>query len=221
MDKLLEAYSGDKARGYDARRSKSKRWQREVAAMEAMLAALKPRTVLDCPFGTGRWIEQYEAIGASVTGVDLSQGMLDEAATKIAALPADRQASYTLECRSIFDLQPATGAPPNLTVCIRFLNWVDFSDAERALERLTALGSPAMIIGASLVPGGAGPFRRLWYRLSLGLINLRGRNRPQQHVHPEAAILNTIQRLGWRVADRREIMRRNARVNYFFRLERA
>lgn len=221
MDKLLEAYSGDKARGYDARRSSSKRWKREVAAMEAMLAAARPGSVLDCPFGTGRWVEQYEAIGASVTGIDLSQGMLDEAATKIATLPPERQAAYSLLCDSIFDLNPAPGPAPDLTVCIRFLNWVEFADAERALERLTALGSPEMIIGASLVPEGSGPLRRLWYRLSLGLINLRGRSRLQQHVHPEAAFLAILQRLGWSVADRREIMRRNARVNYFFRLERA
>lgn len=221
MDKLLEAYSGDKARGYDARRSRSKRWKREVAAMEAMLAAQNPRTVLDCPFGTGRWIEQYEAIGASVIGIDLSQAMLDEAASKIAALSPDRKGAYSLDCRSIFDLQPGPGHAPDLTVCIRFLNWVDFADAERALARLTALGSPAMIIGASIVPGKVGPLRRLWYRLSLSLINLRGRNRPKQHVHPEEALMATIERLGWRVVDRREIMHRNARVNYFFRLERA
>jgi len=221
MDKLLEAYSGDKARGYDARRAQSKRWKREVAAMEDMLAALGPATVLDCPFGTGRWIEQYEAIGASVTGVDLSQGMLDEAAAKIATLPTDRQSAYVLDCASIFDLSPAPEPAPALVVCIRFLNWVQFSDAERALERLTALGSPAMVIGASLVPDDANPLRRLWYRLSLGLINLRAGNRPQQHVHPEAEFLAILTRLGWRVTDRREIMRRNARVNSFFRLERA
>ncbi len=221
MDKLLEAYSGDKARGYDARRSQSKRWKREVAAMEAMLAAIRPATVLDCPFGTGRWIEQYEAIGASVTGVDLSQGMLDEAAAKIATLPTDRRPAYVLRCASIFDLSPAPGPAPELAVCIRFLNWVDFAGAEQALARLTALGSPAMIIGVSLVPDDAGSLRRLWYRLSLGLINLRAANRPQQHVHPEAAFLAALTRLGWRVADRREIMRRNARVNSFFRLERA
>lgn len=221
MDKLLEAYSGDKARGYDARRSQSKRWKREVTAMEAMLAAIRPATVIDCPFGTGRWVEQYEAIGASVTGVDLSQGMLDEAAAKIATLPADRRSAYSLRCASIFDLSPAPGPAPELAVCIRFLNWVPFADAERALERLTELGSPAMIIGASLVPDDAGPLRRLWYRLSLGLINLRAGSKPQQHVHPEAAFLASLARLGWRVADRREIMRRNARVNSFFRLERA
>jgi len=220
MDKLVEAYSGDKARNYDARRAASKRWRREVAAMEAMLADIDAGTILDCPFGTGRWVPQYEAAGATVTAVDLSQGMLDEAAAKIADLPKERQAAYTLIRESIFDLSPSRPVP-DLTVCIRFLNWVAFPDAVRALERLTALGSPHMILGASLVPDAAGPLRRLWYGLSLAVINWRARHKPAQHVHPEAAFLAELDRLGWRVVDRREIMRRNARVNYFFRLERA
>lgn len=188
--------------------------------MEAMLADIDAGTILDCPFGTGRWVPQYEAAGATVTAVDLSQGMLDEAAAKIADLPKERQAAYTLIRESIFDLSPSRPVP-DLTVCIRFLNWVAFPDAVRALERLTALGSPHMILGASLVPDAAGPLRRLWYGLSLAVINWRARHKPAQHVHPEAAFLAELDRLGWRVVDRREIMRRNARVNYFFRLERA
>jgi SAM-dependent methyltransferase len=221
MDKLLEAYSGDRARGYDARRSQSKRWKAEVAAMARFLAELAPQTILDCPFGTGRWIEQFETIGAKVTGVDLSQGMLDEAAAKIAKLPAERQNAYSLDCKSIFDLMPAQGSEaPDLTVCIRFLNWVEFADAERALVRLSALGSPAMIVGASVVPTKVNLVRRVGYWLSLSLINLRAGSRPKQYVHPEADLLSAFARNGWRVVDRQEIMRRNARVNYFYRLER-
>lgn len=187
--------------------------------MEAMLSDIKPKSVLDCPFGTGRWVDQYEAIGAAVTAVDLSQAMLDQAAEKIAALPASRQAAYTLVCQSVFDVMPVSPRP-DLTVCIRFLNWLTFPDAVRALERLTALGSPNMILGASLVPADAGPLRQLWYRLSLATINFRARGKPSQHVHPETDLLSHLQRLGWRIADRRQIMRRNARVNYFYRLER-
>jgi SAM-dependent methyltransferase len=220
MNQLLEAYSGDKARNYDARRATSKRWRREVEAMESMLADVRPSSVVDCPFGTGRWIEQYEKIGAQVTAIDLSQAMLDEAQSKIAALPETRRTAYNLVCQSIFNLEPLAERRPDLTVCIRFLNWVEFPDAERALQRLSDLGSPVMIVGASLVPAHTGPLRRLWYRLSLGMINLRGRKRPKQYVHAEDAFLALLDRLGWRVIDRRKIMSRNARVNYFFRLER-
>jgi SAM-dependent methyltransferase len=221
MNQLLEAYSGDKARNYDARRAASRRWRSEIEAMDAMLDAVRPASVLDCPFGTGRWIEQYEKVGAQVMAVDLSQGMLDEAKAKIAALPETRRSVYRVVCQSIFDLQPPDFGPPDLAVCIRFLNWVNLSDATRALERLTALGSPNMIVGASLVPQGASSLRRLRYRASLALINLRGRKGPPQHVHAEADFMAVLDSLGWRIVDRREIMRRNARVNYFFLLNRA
>lgn len=216
---LLEAYSGDKAREYDMRRATSTRWRREVEAMQAILDQVGPRSIVDCPFGTGRWIPQFEASGATVTGIDLSQNMLDEAVAKIAVLPADRRGAYNLICQSIFDIEPKTPRP-DLTVCIRFLNWVTFSDVSRALRQLTALGSPHMVVGASLVPKSAGRLRRLWYRLSLALINIRNKRNPIQYVHSEAEFLALIDQLGWKVISRREIMRRNARVNFFFLLGR-
>jgi len=91
MNQLLEAYSGDRAEGYDERRAKSTRWKNEIAAMDAMLGAVKATRVLDCPFGTGRWVPQYLDHGLSVIGVDLSAGMLAEARTKIEALDYRRQ----------------------------------------------------------------------------------------------------------------------------------
>ncbi len=190
--------------------------------MEAFLADARPATVLDCPFGTGRWIPQYEAAGANVLAVDLSQAMLDEAAAKLSDLPQARRDAYDLRCESIFDLAPASGQPtPDLAVCVRFLNWVDLAQAEVALQRLTAFGTPRMILGVSVVPRDAGPLLRARYRLSLALINLRRRGKPQQHVHPEAEIDRVLGKLGWTVVSRREIMRRNARVNYFYLLSRA
>ena len=220
MNKLLEAYSGDRARAYDARRSKSKRWKAENRAMEQFLSDLAPSTVLDCPFGTGRWIDLYEAFKMKVTGVDLSQGMLDEASSKLDELSPERRSFYSLERASIFDLVPHGGPVPDLTVCIRFLNWVGFDDVERALNRLTEFGSPAMIVGASVVPANTGLFRSLLYKLSLAAINLRAAGKPKQHVHSEEKLLAAFSKLGWHVAAREEIMRRNARVNYFYRLTR-
>ena len=66
----------------------------------------------------------------------------------------------------------------------------------------------------------AGPLRRMWYRLSLAAINRRHPDRPPQYVHDESALLDVLNASGWTVADQREIMRRNARVNYFYRLVR-
>jgi len=220
-DKLVAAYSGEKARAYDARRAKSSRWQAEIAAMEAVLTATKPACVLDCPFGTGRWIPQYVAAGSQVIGVDLSAGMLAEAEGKVAALSPAESARFALREGSIFDLVPeADGPQPDLIACIRFINWVNFADARRVLATLSRFGATDMIVGASVVPEGAVGLRKAWYRLSLRLINLRRSGEPAQYVHDEAALKAAFRDNGWNVVAQSEIMRRNARVNYFYHLRR-
>jgi ubiquinone/menaquinone biosynthesis C-methylase UbiE len=220
MDKLLEAYSGDKARGYDARRAKSGRWQREIAAMGGMLAEVKPRRLVDCPFGTGRWIEQYEDCGVdAVIGIDLSRGMLEEAETKLQVLSTERRKAYRLIEASIFDVTPEMiGETASLIVCIRFLNWVSFADTERAMAALSRLGAGRAILGISVVPKQAGALRRIVYRLALKWANRKGG--PSQHVHGEAEILAMLSRLGWRVQRQTLVMSRPSRRNYFYLLER-
>jgi SAM-dependent methyltransferase len=225
MDKLLEAYSGDKARGYDARRSRSSRWQREIAAMEGMLAEVKPRRLVDCPFGTGRWIDQYESCAVeAVVGIDLSRGMLDEAAAKLQSLPAERRDRYRLIEASIFDVTPdmagdIAGGKPDLVACVRFLNWVSFGDAERAMKALGRFGAGHAIVGISVIPEDAGVLRRMVYRLALKWANRKGG--PSQYVHEEAEMLALLSRLGWRVQRKAMVMSRPSRRNYFYLLEAA
>ncbi|SMX22475.1 class I SAM-dependent methyltransferase [Boseongicola aestuarii] len=217
MDKLLEAYSGDRARDYDSRRSKSSRWKAEIAAFESMLSKSKATSVLDCPFGTGRWITQYAEHDLNVIGVDLSAGMLEEAEAKIAALPEAKQERFSLKEKSIFDLSP-TDFPdqPNLIVCVRFLNWISASEVEKVLDLLSAFQAKEMIVGASVVPKKSGPLARFWYWISLKLINFRHPNRPAQYVHDEGGFLNVLNSHGWRIADQVQTMKRNARVNYLY-----
>lgn len=220
MDKLLEAYSGDKARGYDARRAKSGRWQREVAAMDSLLAEIGPETVVDCPFGTGRWIPQYERLGADVVGIDLSAGMLAEAATKLDALDETRRSRYRLVEASIFDVTPDMVAlRPDLVVCVRFLNWVSLEDAGRAVKALQSLGARHAIMGVSVVPQEAGPARRMIYDLALKWANRKGG--PAQHVHDEANVLTLFSGANWRVRRKVEVMSRPSRKNFFYLLDAA
>jgi SAM-dependent methyltransferase len=221
MKTLLDAYSGDRATGYDDRRASSSRWNAEIAQMQRFLAAIRPATVVDCPFGTGRWIPQYVDVGAQVLGIDLSEGMLAEAQLKLGAQPPEVRDRFRLQQASIFDLAPAPDDPaPDLVACIRFLNWIDFASVKKVLDVLTAYGSPHMILGASVVPDGTGPLRRLWRAASLRLINLRRSGQPTQFVHHEGDLVAAIQARGWTIADKGLVMHRNARVNYFYRLQR-
>lgn len=221
MNKLLEAYSGDRATGYDDRRSKSSRWKAEIAAFEAMLSNAKATRVLDCPFGTGRWIPQYAEQNLSALGIDLSAGMLAEAEAKIRGYPEATQGRFTLKEQSIFDLSPADfPAQPDLLVCVRFLNWISEPEVEQVIALLSAFDAKQMILGASVVPKNAGTLARLWYRTSLKLINLRHPDRPVQYVHDENWFLSLLNAHGWRVSDQRQTMRRNARVNYLYQCNR-
>ena len=222
MNDLLDAYSGKGASGYDERRSKSTRWKNEISAFASMLSNTKATRVLDCPFGTGRWIPQYSEHGLNVTAIDISAGMLAEATNKIESLPKDKQDLFTLREQSIFDLDPANETEqPDLIVCIRFLNWISFSEVEKVIGLLTAYGTEEMIIGASVVPRSATSLRRLWDRWWLNLINFQRPGRPKQFVHDEGRLLELLELNGWRVAEQEFIMKSKARTNYFYRLIRS
>jgi len=186
--------------------------------MEALLGEIPVRTVLDCPFGTGRWIPQYDSICAKVIGVDLSQGMLDQARKK---LTSDRTSDYHLVTGSIFELQQA-GLPPqlDLTVCVRFLNWISPAMVTEALHKLSLMGSTYMIIGCSIRPLEINIPRNLKMQLALLAYNTRHFRSPRQYVHSETMVLNCLRNDGWRLKDKRFIFKNTSRENFFYLLER-
>lgn len=222
MNKLLDAYSGEGASGYDARRSKSGRWRRETSAMRDFLSRISPGTVLDCPFGTGRWVELFGQNCKTVFGVDLSADMLKEASAVVEAFRHQSASDFDLRVGSIFDLDPADFEPaPDLVSCIRFVNWVDFKDTERAIARLSAFGSKHFILGASVVPQGASALSTFVRRLALGMVNRKSADGRLQYVHDEADLLACLTAHGWALREKRLVFKKASRVNYFYLLERA
>ena len=154
-EKLVhDRYRGEGAQRYDAARSDSARFAAETAAFSTLIGQVNAQTVLDCPFGTGRWIPAYHNVDR-VVGVDVSADMLHEAEHKI---PSQERPHYELVCANIFEhdfaLYRTQGI--DLVVCVRFLNWVSLPRAKQALSRLSEVGSPSLIIGFSAVPTGAG-----------------------------------------------------------------
>lgn len=66
-------FVGDIAAGYDAKREESPKWQIEQRIIEEMLSDLPAGTVvLDCPVGTGRFLDTYIANGFPFIGIDRS-----------------------------------------------------------------------------------------------------------------------------------------------------
>jgi SAM-dependent methyltransferase len=212
-ESLAARYQGSVAAEYDQKRSGSARWRNEVASFEAFLQDVHPARVLDCPFGTGRWIPQYDQLNASVLGVDISGDMLDKARSKIR-----RVDDYRLQEGSIFDHDFA-GTQVDLIVCVRFLNWVPFPDAMRAVRQISRAGSPCLLAGCSVIPGDASILQRVVMRTALALKNVFSRG-GKQHVHDEDRFLAAMEACSWRLKEKRFVFSNLSRRNYFYLFSR-
>lgn len=77
------SFSGDAAKGYDAKRQSQPKWGWEQDIIEEMLSDLPADSyVLDCPVGTGRFLSFYLERKFWVHAVDLNLDMLKQAQAK-------------------------------------------------------------------------------------------------------------------------------------------
>ena len=138
------AYQGNTAAQYDRKRSKRKKWKREIAAIRTLAAQFEPGTsILDIPVGTGRFLEFYNGGKHTVYGIDVSPDMLNQAKVKALALGGknDRNDVYLVigEAEHI----PMRDKCIDYVVCIRMLNWVTkpiFKDIIKEYHRVARKG---------------------------------------------------------------------------------
>lgn len=126
-----DSYYGDKATRYLARRANQAWWHHEHKAVRRLLRKLpKGLTVLDVPFGTGRFIPLYLKRGMEVYGLDASCDMIREAAK----VPGFDKCHITIgDARDM----PYPDASFDLVVCFRFLEGiVSFGEAKRILSEI-------------------------------------------------------------------------------------
>lgn len=216
----MRRYGGENADRYDDARRHSPRFEAEESAFRSFMHEIKPSGVLDCPFGTGRWLPYYGDIPGPVLGVDLSEDMLKVARSKV----TDPAPNLQFVQADIFH-QPFTkysNRGITLVVCTRFLNWFPAEKALLALTRLGEVNARYAIIGASLRPVDARLFSSTFARWRLQLDNARRRRQGAalQYVHDEAWLLECFERLGWQVRQRRFIFTNPTRTNFFFLLEK-
>jgi len=218
-ERLLKQYSGEGARSYDRTRGESDRFRAEEAAFTELFAIARPTSVLDCPFGTGRWISHYKDSAAQVVGIDLSADMLKEAQSKVdsAGLRNVRLVQGSIFDQGLFG--PQLGRF-NLAVCVRFLNWIESSKLREGMRNLDRVAQNHVIIGVSVVPSKTSFLRRLRMRRALSRINaLRiAEGKSPQHVHREDSVLSCFASLQWEPLRRIEIFENETRVNYFYLL---
>lgn len=79
-----DKYYGAVAAGYETKRKDDLKWQIEQTIIEGLLSELpEGAEVLDCPVGTGRFLNFYKDHGVNFTGIDKSCDMLIQSARKI------------------------------------------------------------------------------------------------------------------------------------------
>jgi ubiquinone/menaquinone biosynthesis C-methylase UbiE len=141
-------YQGETATRYDRKRSKRKKWKREMAALQTLVTQFEPGTsILDIPLGTGRFLEFYNESKHTVYGIDISWDMLLQARDRVLNLDSNNNRGEV--CLVIGEAEhiPMRDSSIDYVVCIRLLNWVTkpiFKDIIKEFHRVARKG---IIIG--------------------------------------------------------------------------
>src|SRR5580765_7687400 len=144
INKITTAYRGKMATGYEAKRIKQKRWHGENLIVEKMLREIKPRKILDCPVGTGRFLPIYRRLSISgVVGIDSSEAMLAEAKKKKFKYKLQQGFADSIEYD---DLEFDT------SVSVRFFNLIEPAALREVFSELSRVTSRHMICTIRLGP---------------------------------------------------------------------
>lgn len=128
-------YVGEKAEIYDQHRENDPYWKAEDDCVKEYLDRIGPelQSVIDAPFGTGRFAPIYAMHKLKVVALDISSDMI-EIARKKHALYLDKTEFLIQDMTKI----PFPDHSIDLVICFRFIPWIiSFQDAEIALAELS------------------------------------------------------------------------------------
>jgi ubiquinone/menaquinone biosynthesis C-methylase UbiE len=143
-------YKGEMAGDYDKRRSKRKKWKREMAAVEAIVSGFEAgASIVDVPMGTGRFLPFYTKGRHPVLGLDISMDMLRQAAGRAKKLTNSRVGEKNRINMVIGDAEaiPLPNKSMDYVICIRLLNWVTKPISEKILKEFQRVARKGIIIG--------------------------------------------------------------------------
>lgn len=180
LEKTTRRYHGRLAETYDAKRARQRRWHVENEVVARMLGYLHPRSVLDCPVGTGRFLKTYALLNVSaVVGIDASKEMLALARKKVPrSMKQHAEVDLFLGDASAID---ASDALFDVVVCVRFLDLLDAHALDAVMRELCRVARRAVILTIRL---GDEYF-----------------NKSNTATHHRRRFNALIKRLGWRVAE--------------------
>jgi len=125
-----DTYYGSRAEDYLTKRHQQEYWHQEQERIATMLSQLpKGSSVLDVPFGTGRFVKEYLKNEFKVTGLDASEDMVKVAEKEL----GDDFNQIKISIGDATEL-PYPDQSFDYVVCIRFLTHiVNFEQACRVL----------------------------------------------------------------------------------------
>ena len=137
-------YHGEKALIYDNHRENDLYWKAEDNCVKEYISQFSSeiKSVLDAPYGTGRFAPIYHKYDLKVVGIDISEEMLAVAKTK--------HKKYL--DKTEFLIQDMTNirladSSIDLVICFRFIPWIiSFNEAKIALSELSRICNKYAII---------------------------------------------------------------------------
>jgi 2-polyprenyl-3-methyl-5-hydroxy-6-metoxy-1,4-benzoquinol methylase len=177
IDSTTKKYHGRKAETYEEIRVKQERWDIENAEVKRMLKTIRPKSVLDVPCGTGRFIRTYDTLGVKdVTAIDVSDSMLALAKKKMSRVKSTMYVDFV--CR---DVREMTDLRVDVSVCVRFLDLIDDVAMRSVLKTLFRCTDRAILctirLGESYIP------------------------KSNTATHDKARFLRTVTKAGWQVQE--------------------
>lgn len=148
-----DTYYGRRARNYEVRRSRQDWWHVEQEAMQALLAKLPDGlSVVDIPFGTGRFVNFYREKNFSIAGLDASSDMIAQAKEILGDTMTGVDARVGISTELPFE-----NGEFDLLVSTRFLrDIIPFRDAEKSLEEFARVTKSFAIIQLGITTNARG-----------------------------------------------------------------
>jgi len=147
-----DRYYNDTAARYERKRLRQDWWHVEQTEMRALLEDLPTKlSVVDIPFGTGRFVPFYDERGFTVAGLDASGDMLSAAKASLGEALFGKCTCITGDAANL----PYADGQFDLIVSTRFLrDIVLFADAKKMLSEMARVTSRYAIIQLGEDPNG-------------------------------------------------------------------
>jgi ubiquinone/menaquinone biosynthesis C-methylase UbiE len=149
--KMLTHYTGNIARGYDARRSGQIKWRREQEILAEIIGALPVgSSVIDIPCGTGRLFPFFAERSVKVMALDISEDMINVARAKHALSGGD----ITIGRGDIFNIDMPDRSV-DTAFAIRIMNRIGIDDVPRALKELQRVAQRQVVFNLRVDRGNS------------------------------------------------------------------